>query len=160
MNQAIEAHGPSVEEAISSGLTKLGVSRTEVEIEIIDEGRRAILGIGGRDAVVRLKKISSVEISPEVEKPSSLLEVKPSPAPIEKAQVASTGEDNEQKGKDSGELSKPVSADDEVETAVSVVGELLSLMLVEAAIVVQVTEPDDLTGKQLPVININGDDLG
>ncbi len=33
-------------------------------------------------------------------------------------------------------------------------------MQVEATISSHLTEPDDLTGKQLPVVDINGDDLG
>ncbi len=67
MKQEIEAKGPSVEEAIASGLSKLSVKRDDVDVEILDEGRRAILGIGGRDAVVRLTVLTSPETAPQSE---------------------------------------------------------------------------------------------
>lgn len=38
--QEIEASGQDVEEAVISGLGKLGVSRDQVEVEILEEGRR------------------------------------------------------------------------------------------------------------------------
>ena len=50
--QEIEATGADIDEAIRAGLQKLGVSRDQVEVEIIDEGRRGLLGIGGREAAV------------------------------------------------------------------------------------------------------------
>ena len=52
--QPIDATGASVEEAIESGLAKLGLSRNEVIIEIVEEGSRGVLGMGARAAVVRL----------------------------------------------------------------------------------------------------------
>ena len=57
----IEVRGADVEKAIEAGLQKLGVSRSEVIIDVIDEGSRGLLGIGSRDAVVRLVSLSSPE---------------------------------------------------------------------------------------------------
>ncbi len=44
----------TVEQAIAKGLAELGMAHDAVQIEIVREGSRGILGIGGEDAVVRL----------------------------------------------------------------------------------------------------------
>ena len=62
--QEIEVSGPDVEDAIISGLERLGVSRDQVEVEIVEEGRRGLLGIGGREAVVRLRVVTAPEPDP------------------------------------------------------------------------------------------------
>jgi spoIIIJ-associated protein len=54
MEQAIESSGADVEDAIAMGLARLGVERDEVEIEVLDEGKRGVLGLGAREAHVRL----------------------------------------------------------------------------------------------------------
>ncbi|MCS7178662.1 MAG: RNA-binding cell elongation regulator Jag/EloR [Anaerolineae bacterium] len=46
--------GETVEAAIAAGLTALRLPREAVEIEVLDEGSRGILGIGARMARVRL----------------------------------------------------------------------------------------------------------
>lgn len=45
---------PSVDEAVIIGLTRLTLTRDEVDIEVLDEGSRGFLGIGAREARVRL----------------------------------------------------------------------------------------------------------
>ena len=60
----IEVHGRTVDAAIEEGLAKLGVSRDAVTIKIEDEGSRGILGLGSRDAVVRLTLISDTSPGP------------------------------------------------------------------------------------------------
>ena len=51
----LEVRGASVDEAIDAGLSQLGVARSDVIVEVVDEGGGGFLGIGGRDAIVRLK---------------------------------------------------------------------------------------------------------
>ena len=50
----LEKIAPSVEDAIEGGLSELGLTRDAVDVEILDEGSRGLLGIGGRQARVRL----------------------------------------------------------------------------------------------------------
>ena len=50
----LEKIAPSVEDAIAAGLSELGLSRDAVDVEVLDEGSRGLLGIGGRQARVRL----------------------------------------------------------------------------------------------------------
>ncbi|MDR5708937.1 MAG: RNA-binding cell elongation regulator Jag/EloR [Armatimonadota bacterium] len=46
--------GRTVEEAIEAALRMSGLSREEAEIEVLDEGSRGFLGLGGREARVRV----------------------------------------------------------------------------------------------------------
>jgi spoIIIJ-associated protein len=53
---------PSVDEAISLGLIKLTALRDEVEIEVLDEGNRGFLGLGAREARVRVRRLTEEEL--------------------------------------------------------------------------------------------------
>lgn len=53
MKQA-EGSGRTVEEAVDRALTALGVTRDDVEVEVLDPGARGMLGLGSRDARVRV----------------------------------------------------------------------------------------------------------
>lgn len=51
----VTARGETVEEAINSALEQLQATRDQVEVNIIDEGKRGILGLfGSKDAVVKV----------------------------------------------------------------------------------------------------------
>ncbi|MCY3973837.1 MAG: Jag N-terminal domain-containing protein [Candidatus Dadabacteria bacterium] len=50
-----EKEAPSIEEAIEEALIELGVQREEVEVEVLREPSRGILGIGGRKAKVSVR---------------------------------------------------------------------------------------------------------
>ncbi|HET8679906.1 MAG TPA: RNA-binding cell elongation regulator Jag/EloR [bacterium] len=49
-----EASARSVEEAIALAIRELGASREDVDVEVLQEPRPALLGLGGRDARVRV----------------------------------------------------------------------------------------------------------
>ena len=52
--ESIEASGKSVEEAIQQALMRLGKRRNEVDIAVLQEPSRGIVGLGSRDARVRV----------------------------------------------------------------------------------------------------------
>jgi spoIIIJ-associated protein len=52
--ESIEASGKSVEEAIQQALMRLGKLRNEVDIAVLQEPSRGIVGLGSRDARVRV----------------------------------------------------------------------------------------------------------
>src|SRR3989337_3344114 len=54
MPVVIEKEGKTVAEAIISGCEALGVSREEVDVEVLDEGSKGVLGIGGKSARVKI----------------------------------------------------------------------------------------------------------
>lgn len=52
----VEKTGRTVEEAVEAALQELGVSREQVEVEVLDEGGRGFLGLlKGREARVRVR---------------------------------------------------------------------------------------------------------
>ncbi|MBM3152534.1 MAG: protein jag [Chloroflexi bacterium] len=54
-NQAtLEMIAPTVEEAVARGLADLGLAADAVDVEVLDSGSRGLLGLGGRQARVRL----------------------------------------------------------------------------------------------------------
>jgi len=52
--KSIEVSAPTVEEAIAKGLAELGKAEDEVEVEVLDPGSRGLLGIGAKEALIRL----------------------------------------------------------------------------------------------------------
>ncbi|MBX5490460.1 MAG: protein jag [Chloroflexi bacterium] len=52
--RSVEAHGKTVEEAITQALQRLGRTRDEVEITVLSEGSRGVFGIGAELARVRV----------------------------------------------------------------------------------------------------------
>lgn len=56
----VEKSGKTIDEAVNEALKELDTTRENVEIEVINEGKRGILGLGAEDAVVRVK----MEINP------------------------------------------------------------------------------------------------
>ncbi|MFN2223225.1 MAG: RNA-binding cell elongation regulator Jag/EloR [Candidatus Promineifilaceae bacterium] len=143
----LEVTGASVEEAIDQGLAQLGLARGDVIVEVVDEGSGGFLGIGGRDAVVRLKVLGRPrfeEKAPEWERPA--------PESSEPAVEQETES-----------LAKPTTAavdSVEAEVALDIMTTLLEKMSVEASVTVKQTEPDDLTGEVRSILDVRGKDMG
>src|SRR3989304_2888253 len=51
----VEGVGRTVEEAIERVLASIGLDRKDVDVEVIDEGGRGVLGVGAREARVRVR---------------------------------------------------------------------------------------------------------
>lgn len=64
-NVSLNVSAKTVDEAIELGLSQLALSRNQVEIEIVNEGKRGIFGLGAEEAVVRLTVISRPAQAPE-----------------------------------------------------------------------------------------------
>ena len=56
----VEKSGKTIDEAVNEALIELNTTRENVEIEVLSEGKRGILGIGSEEAKVRVK----MELSP------------------------------------------------------------------------------------------------
>jgi spoIIIJ-associated protein len=52
--EVIEITAGTVEQAIEKAETQLGLSRDEFKVEVVKEGRSGILGVGSREAVIRV----------------------------------------------------------------------------------------------------------
>ncbi len=55
MANAIEKEGKTFSEAVVNACEELGVSKDEVEIEVIREDSKGVLGIGSKNAIVRVE---------------------------------------------------------------------------------------------------------
>ena len=136
----LEKIAPNVEEAVERGLTELGLSREAVDVEVLDEGSRGLLGIGGRQARVRLTVKSLSSESGHAGAPAVTL-----------AQSRQSGE--------VGEDAFSVLDDNLLFISRQTVAELLEKMKVSARVEVHYGEPDE--ENQRPVlVDIRGDDLG
>lgn len=60
----IEVAGKDVDAAIAAGLARLDLPREAVEVEVLDEGRQGMFGLGARAARVRLTVTSQAEREP------------------------------------------------------------------------------------------------
>lgn len=66
MKKCMNFTGKNVDEAINNGLESLSFSREDVEIEVIEEGSQGILGIGAKQAEVKITYDESEESEDEV----------------------------------------------------------------------------------------------
>lgn len=69
MEHSTTIRAESVEKAIKIGLTKLNISESEANINIISEGKKGLFGFGKQDAIVEISKNASIsELTAEIEK--------------------------------------------------------------------------------------------
>jgi spoIIIJ-associated protein len=64
MARETEKRAASVEEAVEAALHELGVSEQEARIDVLQEPRTGVLGIGSHEAVVRVRVVAP-EVDPE-----------------------------------------------------------------------------------------------
>src|SRR5215213_1230383 len=57
----VETSGKSVEEAVAKALQQLGLDRSQVDVEVVSEGRGGILGVGAQQAHVIVTPRPGVE---------------------------------------------------------------------------------------------------
>ena len=69
----VEATGKDVESAVAAGLAKLGLRRNEVIVEVLEEGSRGFLGLGGRQSTVRITSVVRSDQAPETSSPQKPL---------------------------------------------------------------------------------------
>ena len=88
--ETIEQSGRTVDDAIQFALQRLGLSRAQVDIEVIDEGRTGIFGIGHAQSLVRVtprageassRGASGSPALPKIDDYSDLTEVEPGQQP-------------------------------------------------------------------------------
>lgn len=144
----LEIIAPSVEEAVARGLEQLGLSKDSVSVEVLDNGSRGLLGIGGRQARVRL----------------SLKEAEPAPTAPAAGQPASFQE-NQTALKEPSTI-KPVDneklSEEEVKAlrkTQETVLELLKRMHIKAEVNSCFIEPADENDERLVMVDIQGKDL-
>jgi spoIIIJ-associated protein len=144
MNQetraTLEIIAPSVEEAIEKGLMELGLSREDVDVEILDEGKQGLFGLGGRQSRIRLtlKSADSVPVT-AVEEPAAVTAPETS---VEESDLTDQEEENIRS------------------IAQATVSELLEKMhIYKANVSTRISDTPGRDGMPAIIVDINGDDL-
>jgi spoIIIJ-associated protein len=88
---ALEVAGKSVEDAIEKGLVELGLARDQVDIQVLSQGSRGVLGLGAEEARVLLTP--APPSSPEIEEAPEVRKEEPTAVGEDLAKVAQTGEE-------------------------------------------------------------------
>lgn len=131
----LEVIGPSVEDAIESGLDQLGLPRDAVDVEVLDQGQNGFLGIGNRQVRVRLSLINHDE--------EKMVE--------STIQKKSQAEPEDLEDMDELEVAKLKSKD--------IVEKLLESMQIQASVAARILEPEDDRDHPMVLIEVTGKDL-
>jgi spoIIIJ-associated protein len=142
----LEKIAPNVDDAIAQGLAELGLGKDAVDVEVLDEGSRGLLGIGGRQARVRLT-VKLVHPAAEAGIPEKLEKPQATAASLPMANAEAT------------EADFSVLDDNLLFVSRQTVAELLEKMKVPARVEVRFGEPDE-EGQRPVLVDIHGDDLG
>jgi len=126
----LEVIAPSVEEAISRGVEQLGVPREMLDVDVLDEGSKGFLGIGGRQVRLRLT-LKEIETPPQ------------QPVAALKTDIAAVPD---------------ADGDHLINFTIQTTSDLLAKMKVKARVSVKYGQADG-NGELPLVIDINGDDL-
>ncbi len=133
----VERSGKTVDEAIDKALSEMGAERDEVNIEVLDEAKSGVLGVGARDARVRVRLLSDAT----------------APAAADAPEGAAGAGDDADAGDGEGE--------DEAEVAAQMLDKLLELMGIAADVSIRDVEtPGDGLGMAVAVLDVEGEDLG
>lgn len=136
----LEVIAPSVEEAIEKGLNELGLTRDDIDVEILDEGKKGLLGLGTRQARVALKFKTQLNVL-ESEK-EEVAPVEDSIAPLDEQDVSVSLSDEPE----------------EIAIARETINIILEKMHVNANVSVKLGESDSDRVRPI-LIDIEGNDL-
>ena len=132
---SLEVIAPTIDEAIEKGLDQLGLPRSAVQVEVLDEGQGGFLGIGNRQVRVRLS--------------------------FENQTQQLTISENITENEKDDEF--PEEFEDEFEEAKfraeRIVKQLLKSMLLKAKITSRILEPEDEHDRPMVLVEITGNDL-
>lgn len=142
----LEKIAPTIEEAISAGITEMGVTADAVDVEVLDAGSRGLFGVGSRQARIRL----TLKTSGQIEEAASAGE-----ATWKTVDLPKTAKDLDEISEDAFD----VLDDNLLFVSRRTVAELLEKMKVSAHIEVRYGDMDD-EGQRPILVDVQGDDLG
>lgn len=148
----LEVIAPTVEEAIEKGLEQLGAERKDVEVEVLDEGKRNLFRFASKQARIKLTILdASVESNKSAETEEKI-------ATVENDEDLSFEEMFE--AETNSNMHEPVNLDltDVEEVVKETVLELLEKMDVQAGVSVQKVYQED-EEREVIYVNIEGSDL-
>ncbi len=147
----IEVIAPTVEDALSQGLTELGLTAADVSVEVLDSGGKGFLGMGKRQVRIRLtvNKAPEPTLASQTEEISTPL-ADQTPAPLQKT---SAGPSQDEPPEPEPKTEEPLLTRTE-----EIINTLLELMHLEATASARYDTPDR-EGRKSVYVEITGKDL-
>jgi spoIIIJ-associated protein len=143
----LEIIAPSVDEAVEKGLGQLGIPQEEVEIEVLDSGSHGFLGLGSRQARIRLTiKQANQVLNHEGDESGSAVTNWSTPEAPAKQETTDT-------------QTQTIPDDPTLKIAYQVVSDLLEKMKVKARVSANYLETVDEKDHPGIMVEIQGDDL-
>ncbi len=156
--ESVEVSAKSVDEAIDIALGDLGLTRSQVSIEILTPGKPGIFGLGGEPARIRVTALEEGTARP-------MREEQAEEEPRYEEEEAPRREERQEEEPPAPERGDPIEVKDidseEVETATEFLRTLIDGMEIDAEVTVR--EPEtaaDGQGRASAVLDIEGEDLG
>ncbi len=138
--RSVEVSGRTVEEAVAQALADLGLRREQVEVQVLREAKRGILGLGAEDALVRVTEIVREE------------------APVAETPTVAGETVTEEAAPEEGPAEGVPEAVQEI--AVEVLEGLLQAMRIRGRVEPYVRPSEESGSSPVLVLNITGNDLG
>lgn len=160
--RSVETTAADIETAIEIGLKQLDVARESVIVEILEEPSRGILGLGARQARIRLTtaappRYQAPPPAPAPETPPARPEPRPAPRYDEPRYEAP--EDEDELDEEHVTPTPEAELDDDARVGRATLQELLGKMDIRAEVIAFRAEPEE--GEEAPwVLQIRGRDLG
>ena len=144
--RSVVASGKTVDDAIANGLGMLGVRRDQVDVEILSEGSRGVLGFGAENARVELQVKPPRKPTPPKPAAEPPVEKAQDPTPAAEPAEAQVAEVSEESPEALGQ-----------QYLIEILDRMGISATVEANLVPELADE----GEEPPVVlNITGDDLG
>ncbi len=182
--RTVEATGADIEQAIEAGLVQLDVSRESVIVEVLEEPSRGLLGIGAKQARVRLKTAVAPRSAQTTYAVPAPRPVAPPPPPKSEPERPERSERSERSERPSYSAPPPVrrersDGDDsyqrvtqviedesdlpqDVQLGLATLREILAHMHIDTGVTVERSlEETDAEAETAPwILHVHGEDLG
>jgi spoIIIJ-associated protein len=159
----LEVFAPTVDEAVTKGLSDLGLPEQVVDVEILDPGSRGLFGLGSRQARIRLTVKNQATITPvpvPLEKMAMKDEVaEPVQPESKRVVIKEEWPDDEEEGEEEEQPLETVDEDRALRVARETVSELLDKMKVHARVTARYGESDEPREERPICVEVHGDDL-
>jgi spoIIIJ-associated protein len=181
--ESIEVRGRTTEEAIRAALTRLGVAREDVDVEVLSEGRLGVFGVGSQEARVRVtvigddeeEEFEDIEIPRRTEDEMAALQdeedeedydedeeaqesTQAQPAPRQARVEEDDEEEEEEEEEDEDEEEPVLVGDDDAELARETLERMLDLLDFPNIVTVRGLQRE--RGKATILLDVAGDDVG
>ena len=149
--RSVEASGKTLEEATAAAASELGVSKDQLEVDVLQEPRKLFGLLGGQECRIRATVVADAAAEAD-EAPPVATEEEEEPEQV--AAPAAPAED-EIEGEDDEAVAPEGSAPDMIAgNAVTALNDILGLMGIDAEAVLDSASPDEVS------VHVSGENLG